>query len=206
MTAKFKVGDNDNLQFILTTLAQGVQITLPSNISPIVYVHQFKDDSWETLTQQAKEATKNTCGMCGNNRIPLPIHHIWFLQTLLGVIALCGSCHSIIHHPNNSLINYIKRRATTAKFKIGDKVRFVTDNPKKRPAQFNLTDYRRRSRAIIGAYYFPDNKCTYYELSGIPRSFGLFRSYSLKLVTPKESLTRGTPRQKRKYTRRKVSV
>jgi len=89
-----------------------------------------------------------------------------------------------------------------AKFKVGDRVRFVTNIPKKKPAQDILDDYRRRSRAIIGAYYDPTDSCTYYELYGLP---GFFRSYSLKLATLEDLHTRGTPRLKRKYVKQKVS-
>lgn len=88
-----------------------------------------------------------------------------------------------------------------AKFKEGDRVRFVTHHPKKKPSQDILEDYRRRSRAIIGAYYEPRDKCTYYELYGLP---GFFRSYSLKLATKKDLHMRGTPRRKRNYARHKV--
>jgi len=90
----------------------------------------------------------------------------------------------------------------TTKFKVGDKVRFVTGNIKNQVAQDILGDYRRRTRIIIDSFYDPDHRRTYYELYGLP---GFFKSYMLKLVTPRELHKRGTPRLKRKYIKHKVS-
>jgi len=88
-----------------------------------------------------------------------------------------------------------------AKFKVGDRVRFVIGNVKNQVSQDILRQYRRRSRIIIDLFYDPDHRRTYYELYGLP---GFFKSYMLKLVTPKELHTRGTPRRKREYVRHKV--
>ena len=89
----------------------------------------------------------------------------------------------------------------TAKFKVGDKVRFVIGNLKNRVSKDILEQYRRRTRVIIDSFYDPDHRRTYYELYGLP---GFYKSYMLKLVTKQELHTRGTPRQKRRYIRHKV--
>ena len=65
----------------------------------------ISDAEWDTLKKQVYRKAGYCCEICGGkgDRWPVECHEIWEfdeelkLQTLLGFIALCPSCHSVKH-------------------------------------------------------------------------------------------------------------
>ena len=58
---------------------------------------------WEKIAKDTKERQGNKCGICGDQGHRLNCHEIWeyddshFIYTLVGLISLCGYCHSVKH-------------------------------------------------------------------------------------------------------------
>lgn len=71
-----------------------------SNVRAVVSVSQ-----WDTIRHQVYSAAYNMCQICGEvgPKHPVECHEIWeyddkkLIQKLVGMIALCPSCHMVKH-------------------------------------------------------------------------------------------------------------
>jgi hypothetical protein len=59
---------------------------------------------WANISKQVRAKVYDICQICGSSkRQPLHAHEVWhyddtnYIQTLVGMIALCRSCHQVKH-------------------------------------------------------------------------------------------------------------
>ena len=70
---------------------------------------------WDYIKQLAKQNANHQCAICGKKSSRLEAHERWVYdiesstQKLVGIIAVCKDCHSVIHIGRTQLVGNIER-------------------------------------------------------------------------------------------------
>ncbi len=70
---------------------------------------------WNYIKAKAKERAGGKCAICGKKTNYLDAHEQWSydekkgVQKLIGIIAVCKDCHSVIHIGRTSLVGNIEK-------------------------------------------------------------------------------------------------